>query len=35
MAAVDAGIALVSKKRLLVHKTVIPQPHENLPDQIG
>ena len=32
MAAVDAGATLVSKKGLLVHKAVIPQPHENLPD---
>ncbi len=29
-AAVDAGAELVSEKGLLVHKVVIPRPHENL-----
>ena len=29
-AAIDAGANLVSEKGLLVHKVVIPRPHENL-----
>ncbi len=32
--AVDAGADLVSEKGLLVHKVVIPRPHENLLNEL-
>ncbi len=32
--AVDAGASLVSEKGLLVHKVVIPRPHENLLNEL-
>ena len=33
-AAIDAGSSLVSEKGLLVHKVVIPRPHENLLNEL-
>lgn len=33
-AAIDAGANLVSEKGLLVHKVVIPRPHENLLNEL-